>query len=539
MVKKLRLTSRWTSGFGSAAAICLLLFSSQTYGQKTILTNSVDDSLSIKTITVAPMLDNVSQIYGKPLTGQLRNVVEKDRQWDLRSYPEGGKETPENFEDSPEAVKAATKRASTDALLSSRLTKGPNGISIKLNLFLAKDGKLFAQETLQDYSGFEIADLRTQLEVMYRNLKAKLPYSGVVLSRKGRQVTVNLGTDQGLREGNELSVVQIVKVLRHPRFNFVISAEKEIIGKIQIDKAEESLSFGTIVLERSENVLQAGMKVVPINFVAYPPSPKSADGKILTDLSQRPDSQVSLGDRPNEWVPAPPPSLGKVGMMLGLGSYAINNTSRTSTGSVSESQMPTPSIHLDGELWLTTHWFASLGLKQYILSIDNTYPGSNPSDIGISSTQTTLQGGYNFLLHDTFFGPKFQVLVGYSKFSATVDTTSPLAYTSMDFSGLAIGVAGSLPVSDEMPLTVGAKLMYYLNADVSESPLTSGSASAKITSFSAFGTYRWTEHMNLRGELMYDLFSASFSGTGTRGANSATSASHTLTTFAGGIEWMF
>jgi hypothetical protein len=82
-------------------------------------------------------------------------------------------------------------------------------------------------------------------------------------------------------------------------------------------------------------------------------------------------------------------------------------------------------------------------------------------------------------------------------------------------------------------------MMYYLSTSVDESPVTSGSSSSgHITSFSIFGTYRWTEHMNFRGELMYDLFNASFSGTGTR-TNSASSASHTLTTLAGGIEYLF
>lgn len=534
MMEKIRPSSRNIFGF----LLTSIFFLQPTYGQKTILKSSVDESLSIKTVTVAPLADNVSQIYAKPLTLQLRSIVESDRQWDLRSFPEGLKNSPEEFEDKPESVQAALKKTSADALISGRLTKGPNGISIRLNLFLAHDGLLLAQETLQDYSGFEISDLRDQLERMYGNLKSRLPYAGILLSRKGQQVTLNLGTDQGLKAGNELSVVQIIKINRHPRFRFLVSAEKEIIGKVVIDKADASLSFGTIVLERSENVLQPGMKVVPINFVVYPQSPKTADGKIITDMAQRADAPVALGDQPREWVPAPPPSIGKVGLMLGLGSYTISNTLET-TGGVSVNETPTPSVHLDGELWLTTNWFMGLGLKQYILSPNNPHPNSSPAKVGISSTQTTLQLGYNFLLQEEFFGPKFQVLGGYSKFSADVDTSSRTAFTSLSFSGLALGIAGSLPISEDLKTTIGAKMMYYLNTDVSESPVSSGSsASGKITSFSAFGTYKWSEHMNLRGELMYDLFGASFSGSGTRDEN-ASSASHTLTTFAGGIEYLF
>jgi hypothetical protein len=256
-------------------------------------------------------------------------------------------------------------------------------------------------------------------------------------------------------------------------------------------------------------------------------------------LGERADSKVALGDHPTEWVPKESPSLGKFSFMLGLGDYAVNNT-LGSVGAVNSSQMPTPSLHLDGELWFTQTWFADLTLRQYLLSLSNGYPGSSPGRISVSSTQTTLQFGYNFLLADDFFGPKFQLLGGYSKFASTVDTSSPPAYTSLSFSGMALGMAGSLPITEELPLTIGAKLMYYLSTSVDESPVTSGSSSSgHITSFSLFGTYRWTEHMNFRGELMYDLFNASFSGTGTRGANSASSASHTLTTLAGGIEYLF
>ncbi len=536
-MKNMKKNMRLLASFG----VCILIFflSPSTFAQRTILKSSVDDSISIKTITVAPVIDNVSQIYSKPLTSQLRNIVEADRQWNLRSFPDSIKTTPEEFEDNPEAVKAALKKAGTDALLSTRLTKSPNGIQLKLNLFLATDGFLLAQENLQDYPGFEISDLRGQLEVLYKKIKSSLPYAGTILSRKNQIVTLNLGTQQGLKEGYILSVVQIVKLNRHPRFRFVVSAEKEIIGRIVINKSEESLSFGSIEMERSEGVIQPGMKVVPVNFVTYTVAPTTPEGKILDDMAGRKDAPVMLGDsKPREWVPASAPSLGKFGLMLGMGDYSVNNT-LTSVGAVSSGQMPTPSIHFNGELWLTKNWLMDVGLSQYVLSLANTYSGSTPGNISVASSKMNLHVGYNFLIQEDFWGPKFQVLGGYSKFASTVDTSSPVAFTSLDFYGMSFGLGGSLPVSQEYPLTLGARLMYHFNPTVSESPVTSGSSSsATVISFSGNGTYRWSEHMNLRGEMQYDLYSASFSGTGSRSPR-ASSASHTLTTFAGGIEYLF
>jgi hypothetical protein len=201
--------------------------------------------------------------------------------------------------------------------------------------------------------------------------------------------------------------------------------------------------------------------------------------------------------------------------------------------------MPTPSIHFNGELWLTTNWFMSAGLSQYILSVPNPYANSSPSPLSISAAKTSLQLGYNFLLQEDFFGPKFQTFFGLSQFSSTIDTSLPTAFTSMNFSGIALGIGGSLPVAEEVPLTMGARLTYFLNPTVGESPVKSGeSASASMTNFSVYGSYRYTEHMNLKAELVYDLFSASFSGQGSR-SDIATSASHSLTTLAAGVEYLF
>src|SRR6185312_9067881 len=400
----------------------------------------------------APLNDNVSNIYAKPLTEQLTNIVEQDRQWDEKSFPGNQKSNLENFEDKPKLVQDLLTGSKVDALLAGRITKGPKGISFRLDLFLAHDGLMIAQESVQDYPGFEIADLRNQMSIAYKNLKARLPYAGLVLSRKNQLVTMNIGTFQGVHDGMDISVVQIVKIARHPRFYFLVSAEKEIIGRIHVDKAEESLSFGSITMERTENVIQPNMKVIPIEFVKYPAAPKAGDGKILQGLGDRQDSEVAFGkDSPREWVPATLPSFGKVGLLFGLGSYSVSNDLK-SVGSVSGHSSLTPSLHIDGELWLTKNWFGSLQLREFVAQIDNGYSGSSPGHVNPTATETGLQFGYNFLMSDDFYGPKFQLSAGYTTFNTHLDSSTPVAYTSMNWGGLAIGLGGSFPVSDQTPL---------------------------------------------------------------------------------------
>lgn len=513
-------------------ATLLLTIALPTFAQTTVLKSSVDEQLTVKTVMLAPLNDNVSGIYAKPLTSQLSNIVEQDRQWDLKSFPGNHKGTLEEFEDKPKMVQDLLTQSKVDALLAGRITKGPKGISLRLDLFSARDGQLMVQENLQDYAGFEINDLRNQLEGSYKNLKAKMPYSGIVLSRKNQTVTVNMGTFQGIKAGDDLSVIQIIKVTRHPRFHFIISAEKEIIGRIHVDKAEESLSFGSISMERTENVIQPGMKIMPVNFVKYSVNP-------VAGLADRPDSDVAFGNEtPKEWVPATPPSFGKIGLLFGLGSYAVSNNLQ-GVGSVNGRSSLTPSLHLDGELWLTKNWFGDLQVREFVTQISNGYSGSSPGHINLSATEASLQFGYNFLIADDFYGPKFQLSAGLTQFNTHLDDSTPVAYTSMKWGGLGIGLGGSFPVSDETPINLGAKLNYYLSTTLSESPVDSGSSSSpSITQFSVYGTYRYSPRMNWRADLMYDLYSSSFSGTGSR-TPAATSASHTITTLAGGVEFLF
>lgn len=526
---------RLQSGLLICAAV---LIGCKTFAQNTILKSSLDNSLSIKSVAVSPVVDNVSNIYGRPLSSQLMDIVEIDRQWEMIPW-NGSTIKPEDLEDQPELVQQALSRLNADALLSTRVNKGPKGITIKMNLLLPFDGQLIAQEILQDYQGFEIKDLGLQLENMYRKIKLQLPYAGMVLSRKNQLVTLNMGSLQGLREGQEVNAIQVIKLNRHPRFKFIVSAEKEIIGRIRLEKVEEALSFGSVVLERTEGVIVPGMKLIPLDFVKYNPIAKDGSGKIIGDLNTRPDSDIAYGDASQkEWVPVSSPTFGRIALMLGLGSYTVSNT-LDSVGSVDSTNNFTPSIHVDGELWLTKYWFMAAQLRQYVLSVDNSYSGSSPGSLSLSGTETSMQFGYNFLTSDDFHGPKFQLSGGYAKYMGKIDGSDPVAFTSLDFSGFTIGLGGSFPVSPEMPLTLGARLLYFLTSSVSETPVDSGSGSPQVTKFSAFGVYKWTERMNFRGELLYDLYQSDFSGTGSRGGDSASSASHTLTTITGGLEFLF
>jgi hypothetical protein len=522
-------------------AVCsiLLLFVSQSFAQNRFV-SQLDKDLTVRSIVVTTLADNTDGIYSRPLSIQLRAIVENDKQLSLVEYSPSQKVILEELENDSKLAKKILTDSKADAVLAGRITKGQRGMTLRLGLFAGSQGDLLLEEKVENFTGFEIADLRTQLEEMYSKMKQRFPYHGVILSRKGQVVTLNLGKANGINDGDVIDAIQIIKAQRHPKFKFLVGTDKEILGKIKVTKAEEYLSFAEIVLERDENVLQINTKLLPITFVRYPSIPRTADGKQHESLNDRADAPLATGDGAEEWRPNNTPTFGKFAFLLGMGSYAINNN-LNATGAVEGKSGFTPSIHFETEMWLTPTWFANIAIRQFIFSVDNGLTGSNPSKLNASVSQYTLQFGYNVLLEDRFSGPKFQLLGGYTKVASKVDGSTPTALTSLGFNGFAFGFGGYFPLDEnENPYGFGANFNFYLTASADEAPVTSGSSSsAKMSTLTIYGDYRLSPRLKLRGDLMYDAYNANFSGTGSRDSGPADSASLSSTTIAGGIEYSF
>lgn len=525
--------------FVSTVFTTILVFNSalaQTNAQNSYV-SAIDQDLAIKSIVLVPTTDNVGAIYSKPVDEELRNVLNEDKQWSLAPYPPNLNIKPEFLDERPQDVKSILQNAQSEAALSTKILRGPRGISITMTLFVGRDGWPLLQESVTDLKSFETAQVRAEARQLFANIKSRMPFRGVILSRRGQQVTLNLGSNYGLKNESSVSVVQIIKVNRHPKLHFMVSTEKEVLGRVRLFKVEPYLSFGHIEMEKEPGVISVGAKVMPDEFVKYAVPVITPSGKVLQDVNTRPDKDVAFGDEPKEWLPTMPPQYGKVELLAGLTQYTQNATLNTS-GSISGSDNMAPNIIARGEFWLNPQWYVGAQLRQAVISIENTLAGSSPSKLNVGLGQYGVSLGYNFLLTDDFFGPKLHVAGGYINTNFTVDDSTPTAYTTMKYSGMALSLGGQFPLSEEIPFELGAKLDFYLSTSLSENKTSGSSSSSKINSFSFFGDYKMKTRFKIRGEIMLENYSSDFNGTGSR-SESASTVSHKMTTFLGGIQYLF
>ncbi len=524
-----------------ALASCIVL-ANWTFAQEptTTVRTDVDNLLTVQKIAVLPFTDNLQGIYARPLEAHLVSLVDQMHRWDyVATNYSGPIHSPEELESSQEKAAAVSANLDADAFFVGRVSKGPNGIQIHLSLFLTKDKKLLSQAILKNYQQFNIEDLKTQTGKLLNEIVQRLPYTGRVLSREINRVTVNLGARDGIQKNQVLNVIQLIKVQRHPKFNFLVSTEKETIGKIRLLKVDETLSFGMVITETEKGAVQKDSKIGALSFVSYSGTESLSIEPTSEDaLEKGSDGPIVFGNDARAWRPESPPTFGQVGGRLGLSRFT-RNTEVSSVGGLDGSNSFAPNIFLEGEIWITPEWTFWAKLRQGIIAIDNPRSGSTPSELNQSLSHYEAGFGYRFRFGPNVWSPFVEPIFSYFRHRLYIDNSSPEAFTTMEYTGFKFGVRGATPIGDDLKYGVGGNFMMALKAGLNESPVTSGSSSSNsATEFGVFGYQKLGERLKAEVHLDFEMYSSTFDGTGSR-AEKASSASLRYTTLSGGLYYMF
>lgn len=496
--------------------------------------SEVDELLTMASIAVAPFSDNAEGIFARPLEEETKRVIDGDHRWNLlplnllRAGP-----SIKLLQMNQEAISELFNATTADAFIVGRAIKSPDTIQIELGLFLRKDQKLLLEEKSGEIKRTDIPGLKVEVKKLVEKLISRIPYDGKILSRTGERVTINLGSKDGVREGQQLSVILISEVVRHPKFHFLVNTEKVLLGQLLILKAEDQLSFARIVNEKEKEAIQVGAKITGLQFVEY-----AEDQTGLSPINSK-SKKFSFGENPQAWVPVDPPGFGRVGARIGLGLFEAA-TRLEEAGSLSASNSSYPQIVLDGELWVTPNWMITAKMQQGVIPIKND-ASSSPNNLNQSLGFYEVLAGYNIRMNEHIWGPEVALLAGWFDYRLFVDDSNPRTFTTMGFSGPKVGVRGALPFGPSQEWRFGAEFFLYLNPQLRETPVQSGDrSSTNINHFGLFGGKRLGERLMVTGHLEFIQFVVNFSGRGSRSENDfASSASQRHTQLSAGIHYFF
>lgn len=489
-----------------------------------------DDLIAIEKVSYAPFIDNLNGIYARPLETHLADLLGQMHRWSVASGTANlGSSSLEELEENPARAKEIAG-SNSDGFFAGKVIKGPKGLSMKLDFFLAKDGKLFLQAELKDFQQFDLNIVKEQLDSLLTKMMHKVPYSGRVLSRDVNRVTVNIGSRDGLQKDQVVSVIQIIKLNRHPKFNFLVSVEKEIIGKVKILKVDDTLSFGAVISERERGAIQKANKLDSLEFVTYAVNDVSLVPQ-RESIDQRADAGLAFGKDAKAWKPQDAPSIGQVGGRLGLS--RLNQSTDLSSGAVSGHDDFAPMAFLNGELWLTSNWTLHADIQLGLASVSG--PTSKVSE---SLSAYEMLAGYRFRFGPNAWSAYAEPFIGYMTHRLYADSGS---FNTMEYNGFKIGLMGSTPITPDAEWSVGAQIAFVIAPHLTETPYQSGTSSSNnVNQFGIWAAKKMTEHWKLQGNLDFEMFSSTFSGPGTYpGPVSSSSASEQFITLSVGAYYMF
>lgn len=513
-------------------SIVFFIVHSPVYAQGNF--SEADQLITIRTVGVLPVTDNVNGIYSRALDSYLEEIVKKNHRFEFATINlSTGNVSLNQLMDIKDLRSKIFDNTKADALISGEVVKSPKSLELKLAMFLAKDKSLLLQRSVS-IQKTDMPDVKEAMADLYSKLLTDLPYNGTVLSRQGNKITVNLGKLDGVSEGQVVSAIQVIKLNRHPKFGFLVSSDTETIGKVRLVKVEDHLSFARIVTEKESGIIQPFSKLSGIDAVQYQNTNSLNDD--VTDEVQKgkPKDSLTYGENPNAWLPTHRPTFGRVGASFGLGTYNETVT-RTAAGggSLDSSASVYPFFNLDAEAWLTSQWSLHFGLAQGFFSLDNPVSAGAPDDLSHRMSKYDFLVGYNFRLGELLESPRIEVLGGLTSYRMYTDTSTPAGLTTKTYKAIKTGVRGSYPIFEYLPLQVGAELFVHWQTKMSENPSISGSSDNDITQFALFAEQDWKVNLKIRYKLDMQLYNSTYSGTAT------SSSSQKLTHFSAGLNYYF
>lgn len=314
-----------------------------------------------------------------------------------------------------------------------------------------------------------------------------IPYDGKVIGILGDQITFSYSKNKNVAIGQEFKVKRFINKKKHPLLKKVVEWDSEVIAKGKVFNLSRGQVLGVIKVYTSNKKLKAGdwIRLEQVN-------PRKA----MADRNFPMYEKQKFG------------RLGEVSLSLSLSS----NTATTSAVS-GNNKMNGIIYGFSGELesWITRNYlvFGEFSKKLGNLSKSSGSPASNTT--GQNTTTIKIGGGYKYLPMGFFYGPQVDIYGGYAKYSYKLDTSGIDGFGENSFSGIMIGVGGSIPLKKGIRVFASGEIMPFGEfTDTSSIYGSNKSISSMVLEVGA--KYLWSPNLQIRGAFELINNSAKFSG---------------------------
>jgi hypothetical protein len=353
-----------TIAHGQPTKINGVVYESTTTGSKSVA-NNADQAIRMKKTFMFPSVDDLSGVMAPKLDEKLYQLLIRNSRFDLIRDPQVVKAlAPDDAAYAKAAASAVVHKeaakvsgADTTVLLKTRNV----GTETEMQLeFRDADGELLFSET-GSVPGYSKMEVRWGLiEKLFKTIMAKVPFDGTVTGRTANGITVDLGISD-LKQGEDLEIVRIVSLQRHPLLKTVVGSDYVRVGRAKVMSVDKTLSFAEVKEEYPGEMIAVGAKVLrskaPIS-IRTDDSYVGQESREKNTNEKRKEEEDPFADRLEGEFDQPKQRYGSLGIDLLYGSLAQSQNVSTVPTDYTGSGI---GGNIAGELWITKNWILTLG----------------------------------------------------------------------------------------------------------------------------------------------------------------------------------
>lgn len=489
-MKKLSPVQDWIISCVAAAGVAV------ASAPQALASAELDRQYALQTIGYLRAWDNVDGLFGDYVSAAYRDFFSQHSRFTLQDLSKadavlGKSKIPyHKLIDDNQILGQLTRSTKSESVIRTKIYKEGPRYRFVIDWLHAPKMDVLASETFnldepEDGKGFSTQELKEGMHKALASLVQKVPIIAHVTGRDDQAITINIGEDANLNEGDTLVVGTLEEVKKHPLLNSIVDWRFTRTGRIQVDETDGGIAFCHVVEEepgREVSKFQKVIQVIP-HVAKIEPVANETEIERKHAYFQTPQTGWVAG---NLWMGTVDREYSK--SVDGLA------TGRTGSGLLFGGKT-------EGQVWLNREFFAEMALSFGMSSFtNNDLVTRNPTEEGsvFSSLFTSrFDAGYTYYATPDFFGPKGWVKLGYqtAAYSFPLLENEFLGYAT--FKGLFLGVGGDLPIRNRY----GA----LLSLDFGISPTakfeglgTNSKGSANAINFYLGGYYRLDPRMTVR-----------------------------------------
>lgn len=402
---------------------------------------------SMRRCMVLPIKDNLGGALGYKVFEEVESYL-RDSQWcyytsnsEILNILANYKKNLDTVLENPKVLKIISEKTQTGSLIKVKVINEVKGVTVSIEV-LGENGEdiYFKESTKLNTDEYKvIAQAVKNWLVIYEK---QIPYDGKVTGVLGNQFTIDVGTNRGLFQGNDLLVIRPMGKKNHPLLKEIVDWDTEKLGEAKVIHSSESQAQGNMTAYATKRKIRLGDWVL-----------------LSRDKRQSVIEQKQYEDQKGYEFG----KLGEFGLFfnVGKGSAAAELPDNKKVGGT------VLGIDLKSTLWITRQYWVGLDISKVGGGLSTEEGTLANGDNDMSNTLVDFKAGYKYLPMGFFYGPQVDAFFGYGSYTYSLDTSEVDGMTEVSFKGLLIGARGSVPLQNMLRFHMELSLLFSPGFDES------------------------------------------------------------------------